>query len=77
MTTETTKVCCPCGAKWSCKNGLTSEFLDRQGWEKIGKQWYCDDCAPYKKKSSLRGSVGGKRSSVVSAQFQANLTEEM
>ena len=47
MKTETTlpkRVCCPCGAKLMCKNGVSQAHLKICDWEKIGKQWYCDNC---------------------------------
>lgn len=41
-------VCCPCGAKIIHLRTFCSETLKSVGWEKIGNQWYCDECAPYK-----------------------------
>ena len=49
-TTKETRVFCPCAANFICTSGLSDEWLRSQGWEKIGKQWYCDECAPYQKR---------------------------
>ena len=45
--TETTlpkRICCPCGSKLMNKSGVSDAQLGICGWERVGKQWYCDNC---------------------------------
>lgn len=46
------KFCCPCKASIQCIEEFALGSLETSGWKQIGKQWYCDDCAPYKRKAA-------------------------
>lgn len=43
-------VCLSCKASMAHPTALTDEYMMRSGWEEIGGFWYCDECAPYRRK---------------------------
>ena len=47
------KVFCPCGSMIGCIASLTDKTMLSSGWGKIGKQWYCEECLPYKGKKNM------------------------
>ncbi len=42
--------CISCKSTVECKGGLSDETMMREGWERINGCWYCDECAPYRRK---------------------------